>query len=112
MNQAYLHIITFFTKYAKVETNSAVNWWTTPIYSLVLQTIRPLKYTINQNIIEKDIINLLECTHYSKQYIQKSEWSFNFQINNKEYRIKSLNPNKFLPVEHFCFADHDFKERH
>ena len=43
------------------------------------------------------------------QYVGKSEWPFNLRLNNYKYRIKSIAPDKLLPVEqHFRSTNHDF----
>ena len=61
------------------------------------------------NCKSKNVIYLLECTLYSKQYVGKSEWPFNLRLNNYKHRIKSTDSDKLLPVEqHFRSAHHDF----
>jgi len=61
------------------------------------------------NCKSKNVIYLLECTLCSMQYVGKSEWPFNLRLNNYKYRIKSIAPDKLLPVEqHFRSTNHDF----
>ena len=69
------------------------------------------KYKIyhESNYKSKNVIYLLECTYCSKQYVGKSEWPFNFRLNNYRHRIKSTDHHKLLPVEqHFHLANHNF----
>ena len=61
------------------------------------------------NCKSRNVIYLLECTRCCKQYVGKSEWPFNFRLNNYRHRIKSTDYDKLLPVEqHFRLANHDF----
>ena len=61
------------------------------------------------NCKSRNVIYLLECTLCSKQYVGKSEWPFNFRLNNYRHRIKSTDYDKLLPVEqHFRLSNHDF----
>ena len=57
-----------------------------------------------------NVIYLLECIHCKKQYVGKSEWPFNFRLNNYRSRIKSAQYDKLLPVEkHFKEQNHVFE---
>ncbi len=63
------------------------------------------------NCRSRNVIYLLECTRCSKQYVGKSEWPFNFRLNNYRHRIKSTDYDKLLHVEqHFRLANHDFSK--
>ena len=57
-----------------------------------------------------NVIYLLECIRCKKQYVGKSEWPFNYRLNNYRSRIKSTQYDKLLPVEkHFKEQNHVFE---
>ena len=56
-----------------------------------------------------NVIYLLECVRCNKQYVGKSEWPFNYRLNNYRSRIKSTQYDKLLLVEkHFKEQHHIF----
>ena len=72
-------------------------------------TQKTYKIFHNSNCRSMNVIYLLECVRCNKQYVGKSEWPFNYRLNNYRSRIKSTRYDKLLPVEkHFREQHHVF----
>ena len=75
-----------------------------------VNTHKTYKIFHESNCRSMNVIYLLECIRCKKQYVGKSEWPFNYRLNNYRSRIKSTQFDKLLPVEkHFKERNHVFE---
>ena len=82
-----------------IETNSFTSVTTKKTYKIFHKS----------NCRSMNVIYLLECVRCNIQYVGKSEWPFNYRLNNYRSRIKSAQYDKLLPVEkHFKQQHHIF----
>ena len=67
------------------------------------------KFYQKSNFRIQKVIYLLGCTFFQKQYIGKSKWPFYLRLDNCRHRIKSMEKNNLILVEHcFCTNGYDF----
>ena len=72
-------------------------------------TQKTYKIFHKSNCRSMNVIYLLACVLCNKQYVGKSEWPFNYRLNNYRSRIKSTQYDKLLLVEkHFKEQHHIF----